>query len=400
MAEDVFIEPIQDARIETYSLSGSPSALGRHAIAAELLRVSALLNGDVLAGLEPSPYLLKGVRKDVRDTLKATDDPSEVSALIEVDRMPVWLREQVVVNGADAIPATLSDKRALGNRVLVNVLQWHNWQLSKKQAAFEQEELPGLRQEYTARLAKAIEDGWMPPVVMNRIDRLSTVPTYVDDGFHSIRHSVSGSTNGDRILLSPLDDERPHTYTHEATHLLSGKDETQIKLRYVNVSRSPYGLERIFRTRYKIDAHRIDMGATILDEALTERITTGLMTGDIDTRQDPDDMLTYGDGQILLNFLCHNGVVPVDIRLFVNVYCEDGTERDRLGKDSAAAQLVTALETAFPRLDIMYKLSYLKDKPKQILRLVRKLEREGEKGPLSASEARRYHRNRRPIGSY
>ena len=52
----------------------------------------------------------------------------------------------------------------------------------------------------------------------------------------------------------------------------------------------------------------------------------------------------------------------MDIRLFIAAYFEDEAEQDKLGTNSAAAQLVNALEEAFPRIDVMNRLSSLTDK--------------------------------------
>lgn len=373
-----------------------PHTLGRFAVDADLERVDAILTDDTI-GPDYIHLYTKHVRGQIRKVVKKYGSSDVSTALLEVKEMPTWLRNATIsADDPTTLATNLTNKDKVSDATFLNVLQWRLGQLANKQAAYEQRDLPNIRTQFERGMNEAYRRGWMPAVALGRMGHLRTIPTYVDDGFQTSAQRLSGFAtfaNDKCIVIAPHRRTSQNTYNHEGSHMLEGVDEVPEGAR--NGQRESRGLNRIFRTRFG-DVPKA------LNEALTERIAEALISGDIDTFLDPKDVKHYVVQQMLLKTLCEDGVAPVDIRLFINAYYEDGIVRDKLGDRSAAAQLVAALQQAFPRRDIMSDLSYLSDKEKSIIRFTRKLQQEGQKGPLTPREVRQYRwtKPRRPIGSY
>jgi hypothetical protein len=124
----------------------------------------------------------------------------------------------------------------------------------------------------------------------------------------------------------------------------------------------------------------------MLNEAIVEHIAQSLISGNVDV-VDPSDerrdhSSTYLEERFILYALCSFGVKPVDIRVFIDAYFEDGAERERLGKDSAHYRLSVVLQQAFPQSNIMSRLSMLESKDslrgtKKIISFAKSLAKEG-----------------------
>lgn len=386
--------------IEGRPYDGYHHALGSAAVNNEEQRVAVLINPDDGPVTDPYRTQLYLARHMVKAALKS-GEASYVNGLLVPTGMPEWLRRATgTEDDPSVLAANLARDKTMSEETALNVLQLHNWQHAKRQQSYEREELPKIKDRYKTAVIQAVEDGWMPTSVLTRLDRLDETPVFLDDGFKLETMGAAASTlNGTEVTMGPFVDEHDQHYPHEANHVLAGVDVLPEKTK--DNWRNSSGLSRIFRLRPLFRSTTIkDTGGSALDEALTERIATALLSGDIDTPPKVDDMDSYIRQQVLLNTLCNKGVQPVDIRLFIAAYFEDGVERDKLGADSAAAHLVSALEEAFPRIDVMSKLSSLTDKLNPTARLIKKLKKEGQKGPVPEGMKHLYKRTRRPIGSY
>jgi len=376
-------------------------ALGHAAVNNEEQRVTGLMSSDTDTPPRIDPYRtqLYMARRMIKAALKSSN-PTYVNSLLVPTDMPEWLRRATGTEEDPAIlAANLADKKQVSDETALNVLQRHNYYHAQNQRFYEREELPEIRERYKTSITRAVDEGWIPASLLTKLGCLDEIPVFLDDGFEVQRVGADAFTNGTEITMGPAIEGHPLNYTHEANHVLAGIDILPEKTK--DNWRNSSGLSRIFRLRPLFRSTAMpNTGGSALNEAMTERMATALISGDIDTPPKVDDMQHYVREQWLLNTLCSKGVKPVDIRLFVAAYFEDGVERDKLGSDSAAAQLVDALDEAFPRIDVMFRLSSLTNKLNPTARLVKKLKKEGQRGPVPEMAGHLYRRTKRPIGSY
>lgn len=113
------------------------------------------------------------------------------------------------------------------------------------------------------------------------------------------------------------------------------------------------GLRRVFGS---------GIGGDLLNEAFVEHFTDSLLNGHFDqtssTSQERVNSDAYQPARDLQHVLTHEGLKPVDIRLFSAACFEDPADD---GSDSfiAGEQLVTALQEAFPFTDVVEEIKAL-----------------------------------------
>lgn len=363
-------------------LRGYPDALGRAAVDAETKRV-----GELMATGQNSPSAARDVKKEIKDVRRQMQALSRVkdskvhlasANYLEVEKMPEWLRRATgSVDDPTALVHNFANKRKIDDATALNVLQWRADRLSEYQREFEQTIVPELKQRATERVERAVQAGWMPGKVLERLGRVDTVPVYGDDGISTLQLSNHrGSTDGGSIALAPDQHQDERVFEHEVVHVLGNEEEARAE-HMVEVG----GITSVFRT---------ERGAwgIGLNEALTERIANGLVSGDIDNPFVVKNNPAYEKGQELLDALMTKGLRPVNVRLFVNAYFEADEERKQLGPQSASSQLIAALQAAFPRRDIVKEVAYVQNSDAGIDHFIRRIQRDTRRGAPSKFQKR------------
>jgi len=367
--------------VQRQELQGHPDALGRAAVDAAQKQADIAVTGeDTGRHARRTARRVSRARREVRGVLRRAG-PEQVAEFLEVEDMPLWLREATdSQEDPKQLAANLANKRKMDEATAVNVLQWRAHRLSETQKTYERETLPMLRGEFSRLTHNAIAAGWMPAKVADRLALLDKTPVYHDDGFGT--GIDDANANDKRILMGLQRKANVGAFLHEGTHVLAGRGYPDMRLEGLRGD----ALTEIFRTRF-------GTRSIWIREAVTERIARGLLSGDINN---PAERGIHPEVQEVLDTVCTAGVKPVDIQLFVNAYYEDKSERDALGKESAAAKLIAAIEAAYPRMNIMHELTLAKDPT-----IVDKLKQEGQKGAPAPVAAALYKlRNGLRVGDY
>lgn len=203
------------------------------------------------------------------------------------------------------------------NEIFANIMERYQYNLAKFQAEFDSE-LEIYKENFRIRIRKAIELGWIPASVEDKLHRIDSVTLAIDDGFY-----FQNGTKGDAlsihkdgiyevVLANEVRDDPERIITHEFIHILEGAnpDDTD------NLKRS--GMYKLFKTR---------KAGTLLNEAVVEHLADSIYSmEDIDTIDPRKPARTdefYKDYRHVLNGIANFGKQAIDIRLIVATYFED-----------------------------------------------------------------------------
>lgn len=365
----------------------SPRVLGQAAVASHVD-----LTGQILAENRPREdterMMLQRSLVETREYLARLTpklDRKIITRLFEEFEMSSFIQE--ITGGQDIKPfdrlALLSAKDNAGNPIiadesLLSFVEWRLAQVAKKQAEFEKSIAP-MRHRYIQRLEDAIKKGWIAGDVLNeqRRDRILNTSVLLDDGLGrdmQFDHYFGGSTayalpatenpcivmradaNQDKIKATEA------TFTHEMTHILTGR--THDNSWYMNLGdvAPDYGVERLFK--------KPSLMASSLNEATTEHFALALLGGDIDHVKVFRSQNYQAERYVLKSVCAMAGISP---RLFVQAMFEDDIRvaqqtwsspwepvrsiQPKEDNRSAIYQLRTALTNAFPNQDVLELLS-------------------------------------------
>ncbi|HUC89659.1 MAG TPA: hypothetical protein VMR45_02570 [Patescibacteria group bacterium] len=343
-------------------LAGYQFAFGRFAVDLAVLQSEAVSN--CLPSIGAAAYLVTqdfigaALDKDRRQlgSLKG-DDRGKATEFLGLESMPAGLRQMVSSSAEAGVDVPVFDRllsadatNSVPNKTLLNILEWHNYILGKRQQEFDSHQAAAEKQKFSQAVQAANTSGWMPIAALsNAQDRLPRTSIVLDDGFAtSIRDHSHGSLSLNscgydyRVLLEP--NAPNHTLSHEFSHVIAGEDDDPSQ---ENGKSKLRGLTRIFGD---------NPGSTLLDEAIAEHLALSLDKGaleDVNMLNQHNDDRRYHSGGALLMALCAMGAKPIDVRRFIDAYCENGTTRDALGDNSAAACLVTELNGVYPGINMV-----------------------------------------------
>ena len=362
--EEAAIYAKLDARLDPFEAEFAPdicNTLGLMAVKNDLTR------GVILTEPEIAPWLSSEtdtsntwVARSLQETRERIEviEPSLRShiggRIIRAD-VPQFLLDSLGVDYGFQVFERLVEKDDEGRYVvndqsLLNVLQWHNHQMTKRRERFMSLEWPRLQRTYKYELETAVKDGWLPACVIDdeRLRLIQKAEVTIDDGMLLHEDQVTAfmrkyhnddNENGHELVFPQ------YTYMvvafHEMNHIMEGSGP-------IKVNDAVHGLKRLFGGQNQTVAARA------LNEAVTEHIAHTLN----EPRSDPDDILGkvtsretshYNAERKLLNVLCNGGVKPVDVRLFINAYFENSTK----WKQPAFRKLKKELRRAFPGQDVL-----------------------------------------------
>lgn len=256
---------------------------------------------------------------------------------------------------------------------VLNFMQWHNFELAKDQKTLD--EMSHIHKElYREKMNKAIEKGWVPEWVGDRIDeRLLDTIIIQDDGFNTLFDKSPAAGKAYRaydkeyikIAPSPLSKgQTEKVMTHEFNHVMDGFTKGEGR-------QGVYGMYRLFGSPHTY------AGFT-LNEAVVEHLADALHKGNsidvIDVAARQRQNAVYTTERKLLNVLATKGEMKIDIRDFIAAHFDQGEYIDENG-DTPTEKLKRKLKEAFPTRDIVGELNQCQNE-KDIKRFTRKLRRE------------------------
>lgn len=256
---------------------------------------------------------------------------------------------------------------------VLNFMQWHNFELAKDQKTLD-EKSHIHKEMYRQKMNKAIEDGWVPEWVGDRIDeRLLDTIIVQDDGFDTVfaKSPSLGSAyrtyDKQYIKIAPPslgERQTEKVMTHEFNHVMDGYAKEEGR-------QGSYGMYRLFDSLHPY-------AGFVLNEAVVEHLADALHTGnsidviDVASRQRRNAF--YTTERKLLNVLATKGDKKIDIRDFIAAHFDEGEHIDENG-DTPTEKLKRKLKEAFPTRDIIGELDQCRSQ-NDIKRFTRKLRRE------------------------
>lgn len=179
------------------------------------------------------------------------------------------------------------------NGQLLNFLQWHNDRIERINAdPAVQERLQEERLQYAELVRQAVKEGDLPEGVLSRLDKVTTVPTFIGDTFDMAMHERAGYYRlADKIIVLEESYE-PISHFHELSHAILGK-----------------------------------MASHIFNEAMTEHISLSLMNGNFHLvnpyfRQDQG---VYEPFRNMVGSVLTSGVADIT-RFATAAYCANDTD--------------------------------------------------------------------------
>ena len=202
-------------------------------------------------------------------------------------------------------------------------LQFINARDLQKEHQVLTEMWPKFSADYTSRFNTAVERGYIPPNVAERLpDALNKTKVMVSDGIIMNEHNAAGSYHREedelRIAHDMIDDDfAKEILVHEVTHKLSGGTF--------------------------FDQYRQRSGVSnCLNEAKTEYITQGLLHGDFETITPTYETgRIYGDYRDLLSAFVQKSGGIIDVKTLIAAYFEDTTPQGNFGARRALVQQTT-----------------------------------------------------------
>lgn len=364
--------------LETLSGIEGEYRLGHVAVeAGELATASAIAQaGDQLPRQETLGREMDKARADI-EAAGPIAKKKFASHLVE-DGIPTWLMDADAKKNPIEFVEKLYAKDERGEPVVpdetvLNILQWHNMNQQEREESLERTVFKEMRQRYTGRLEKAVQDGWLAGDVIDqdKLDALQNTPIHIHDGIAPNAGHFDDDTFGTAaalahtgvpaIALRRADYSKKaleKTFTHEMNHIITGSNERHKHevdfsdwdtKEYVSPYLSPegagYGVHRLHETDDVLD----NRGLSLLNEAITEHFAQALQGKNVEKVH----LLTgsYRNERRVLKALCEGGRERISPGLFINAMLE-GSAKSASGTTETphkhAARLQEALNTAFP----------------------------------------------------
>ncbi|MET1033072.1 MAG: hypothetical protein ABWX94_01075 [Candidatus Saccharimonadales bacterium] len=376
--------PLPEQQSQSEVLHGYPGAMGRIAVDKANRHAEHVTQGET-APKAATPYGYKETPENmIESTLVSVDEGrkrltilprhtrAQLSRRLELGAMPPGVH--AMMDDADG-GSKHSDNFSTMERLIargehqgfkipaetaLNVMQWHNKNLSDKQLVFEAEVVAPLKQEVAEGVQAAVADGWMPASAIDNLSRLDRTDVYMDDGTNTQARHAHGSARSyiddkHEVVVDPRASHR--TRVHELMHVLSGIDFP------ANTNRNTSLLGPIIdNSQSSLERLNPSSGGIVLSaltEAVNELATVSILEG-----YKPDANLldrvkkappVQKEGWVLLDALANKGEKHIDPRLFIAAQMENNSKRD----DSAMTQLKKELAEAFPGRDIVKEIGYV-----------------------------------------
>lgn len=340
----------------------SASWLGRRAVHQSLYEAQRSMHER---SVDHDESFINQARYQLRKLSESPNDAAMFQRLLLSQPKSAWLDAELDID-RDEIgkhPTILIDKLLardpngrfkVSNETFENFLEWHNYVLNKDQKALDK--LAGKEREiFIDSIHRAVTEGWLPPELLERLDRVEHVPILLDDGLKLDPRRTQGATHHHRnrrmheVFVGPVEVRNLHgVLTHEFLHVINGKEIDNMRHDNKRALES-HGLYRIFGG---------GMGARQLDEGLVEHIRSSLERGNVgetDPTSKARQDLAYKEGRGLLHVLATQGLRKVDIRYFIDAEFEENEE-------TAKAGLQTILRQAFPFINVIDEIGRLRTK--------------------------------------
>jgi hypothetical protein len=346
---------IPKTEVDAHQLHGFPQAWGR------TTNNSAEWNSGYTTeyGSEFEPTTIHFRESLADDRTKVDSDPEvaeDASRMLALDEMPVVLRKAVSgyePGQKDSDARYLYDRlnkknedgtHAVSDETFLNVLQWHNYRLSKKQQQYETNEVPALKSRFRSKITEAVQEGWLPPDVSQNLARLDNTRVFIDDGFFSHLDGADASmirSSDYRYMVNVGPEAKVLSVMHEFTHVVEGHGADAHEI----------GIERMMgKTK----------GSQRLREGIVDHVASSLENGSFEVtdslrnpNENPRSDVHYWRSLFLIDALCNYGLEPIDIRLVIAA----NLENDASSPDSATSRLQEGLKVSFPDIDIVSRIN-------------------------------------------
>lgn len=362
-----------DAQYEALEAEHAPdvySTLGILAVQADLARTVIEVHAEPWRDREV-PDADKFITEDLQETRDRLTDIGREDLWLIASRsilatMPQFLFDNLGVDYQHQVFERLAEKTpdgspAVSDEVMLNFLQWHNYQMIEERERFLEMKWPYLRENFVSSLRSAVKQGWIPADALNpkRLEALENAEIIIDDGVRlheaeAVAYVVANDAGtAPEVHLPRYTFQK--TANHELSHVMAGRrlPKGKEKGRFSGELNTT-GLYRLFDKEHR-------NAGKVIDEAVTEHIALSLGKINQDLRAiKPDNtprglLSTYHSERELLDVLCNGGAKPVDIKLFITAYFEDSS----LLRQSALRTLKRNLVEAFPGRNVINELGAL-----------------------------------------
>ncbi|MDB5181295.1 MAG: hypothetical protein JWP13_58 [Candidatus Saccharibacteria bacterium] len=366
--------PTVDSLLDQHTAPGAEIGLGVDVVEDQIRRSfnPVMHDAHLKEGHDTYEDYLKESAQTVRRQLESLPDDhrTTINRVFASQPPSPWIEKQL---GLEDVPSLFQDhvgalleqddegNYVVGDRHLLNFLDWHNHALAGAQAEVEAI-APQIKQEFADTFRRLVATEGLRESALDNLARLEDTRLFVDDGFNTTVNSILGYAHNSRdiftqdyhVVFAPTEEDNVATRIHELNHIIEGKDSV--------IERDKNGQEYALDIAGVEQVFGHDIGGRALREAINEQTTDGMLYGKLDVLN-PDAKVrrnaTYIAARTLLYTLAEKGLSKVDFKAFQNAQYEDGIDAEQLGEDSAQAQLRKELQEAFPFTDVVGEISRL-----------------------------------------